>query len=119
MVPPSTDRLIFTSVTPIGATFVPATSQVTVCVEPPVTGADVDCEVTRNGPASGSITSLVSAEPTPPAPGFPSRAVSLKFSVRSFRNPTQAFVGRNSEKQSRTVGRQGRRRRRPGAGTSR
>ena len=90
--------------TPIGATFVPATSHVTVCVEPPATGADVACEVTRNGPASGSITSLVSAEPMPPAPGFPSRAVSLKFSVRSFRNPTQAFVGRNSEKQSRTSG---------------
>ncbi len=104
MRPPSTDRLIFTSVTPIGATFVPATSQVTVCAEPPVSGADVDCEVTRNGPASGSITSRVSADPTPPAPGFPSRAVSLKFSVRSFRNPTHAFVGRNSEKQSRTRG---------------
>ena len=40
----------------------------------------------------------------PPPPGWPSRAVRRKFSVRSLRKPTQSAVGRNSEKQSRISG---------------
>ena len=94
------ERLIFTSVVFTGARLVPATSHVTVWAEPPVTAPGAPCDVTRNGPAVGASTSLVSAEPRPPAPGLPSRAVSRKFSVRSARNPTQSAVGRNSEKQS-------------------
>ena len=51
-------RLIFTSLVPTGATSVPATFQVTVCVVPARSVAGAACEVTRNGPANGASVSL-------------------------------------------------------------
>src|SRR5262245_47186804 len=73
--PPSADSEIFTSVVLTGAPLVPATSHVTVCVEPPahVLGADV----TRNGPVVLASRSVVSA---PFTPTLRSRVVSRKCS---------------------------------------
>src|SRR6476619_2039458 len=73
--PPSFDRLIFTFAVEIGAASVPATFQVTVWVDAPLSVAAVFGAVTRNGPVPVASSTAVSALDVPP---FRSRAVSRK-----------------------------------------
>ncbi len=75
--PPSVERLIFTFASLIGASAVPATFHVIVCVERPGHVTAVFGAVTRNGPAPGASSSVVSALFVPPRP---SRAVKRKCS---------------------------------------
>ena len=85
----------------IGDAFVPATSHVMFCSVVPWITCGTDCDVTRNGPASGATVTLVWANPMPPPPILPSRAVRRNVIVRSRRKPTQSAVGSHSEKHSR------------------
>src|SRR5580765_8531045 len=75
--PPSTDSEIFTFAVEIGGALVPATFQVTVCVEP--AAHEVGADVTRNGPVPAASVSVVSglAAFVPP---LLSRAVKRKSS---------------------------------------
>jgi hypothetical protein len=59
--------------------------------------ASVAWEVSRNGPAPGATVSATSALSSPPKPGWLSRAVRRKCSVRDASMPTQAAVGSSSE----------------------
>src|SRR5262245_7659195 len=71
--PPSTDSEILTFAVPTGATFVSATSHVTVRVAPAVQAEGAFGTVTRNGPAFGASVRVVSGAAF--VPPLPSRAV--------------------------------------------
>ena len=90
--PPSVDIVMRTFAVPTGGALVPATDQVTVSGVPASTVLALACDVTRNGPAVGVSVSVVSSCATPPAAGWPSRAVRRKCSA-----PAYAAAGRNSE----------------------
>ena len=58
--PPSVESVTFTFAAEIGAAFVPATFQVTVCVEPPGQLTAVFGAETTNGPVPGARLSCMS-----------------------------------------------------------
>jgi len=80
--PPSVERSIDTFAQETGAAAVPATFQVTVCVEPPAQSTADAGKVIAKGPAVETEVTVVVSEFTPPPPPRLSRAVRRKFIVR-------------------------------------
>ena len=76
------ERAIDTFAQEIGAAVVPATFQVTVCVEPPAQITAVAGAVIAKGPAVLTDATVVASESTPPPPPRLSRTVRRKCIVR-------------------------------------
>ena len=81
--PPSVVNRMFTLAQLIGAAVVPATSQVTVWVEPPLYVTAVLGEVTANGPVLATVVTVLEASPVQPAVAKLSRTVTRKFMLRA------------------------------------
>ena len=79
---PSVESVIRTKIVFTGATEVPSTFQVTVCVEPLAQLTAVFGAVTANGPETLSTVTTVLASLVPPPPPLLSRTVTRKFKVR-------------------------------------
>ena len=88
---PSVESVIRTKIVFKGATEVPSTFQVTVCVEPLAQLTAVFGAVTANGPETLSTVTTVLASLVPPPPLL-SRTVTRKFKVRlAFANTSPAI----------------------------